>query len=70
MGEATAEAMNTQQQYSDGDYLRYVFIPRPRCPACESMDLKTLRSVDQGDGTRRKRTKCNECNHTFDVILD
>ncbi len=34
------------------DSLRYVHIERPRCPACGSADLQTIRSKDQGDGSK------------------
>jgi Zn ribbon nucleic-acid-binding protein len=52
------------------DTLRYVFVSRARCPACDSADLHTIRSIDQGDGTRRKRTQCLKCFHKFFVILE
>lgn len=48
---------------------RYVFAARIRCPVCSSADLKPLRSIDQGDGTRMRRTLCRECDHRFFVIL-
>ena len=54
------------------DALRYVFIQRIilECPACGSTALKTIRSQDQGDGTRAKRTKCLTCDHRFFVIVE
>ena len=65
--------MTTTGQYlTADDSLRYVFIERVvvQCPACNSTDLKTLRSQDQGDGTRAKRTKCMNCDHRFFVIVE
>ena len=32
---------------------RYVFVERPRCPRCESTDLQTKRSIDQGGRNAR-----------------
>ena len=60
-------------QYQDAsadESLRYVFIPRPRCPACGSTSLQTIRSNDQGDGTTARRTACRECGHRFFVIVE
>ena len=53
-----------------GDSLRYVFVERPRCPACGSGDLQTIRSQNQHDGTTSRRTWCKVCNHRFFVIVE
>ncbi len=62
----------TEQDPPTDDSLRYVFVQRVavQCPACNSTDLKTLRSKDQGDGTRARRTKCMCCDHRFFVIVE
>lgn len=52
------------------DSLRYVHIERPRCPACGSADLQTIRSKDQGDGSKARRTACKKCGHKFFVIVE
>ena len=57
---------------STDDSLRYVFVERVvvQCPLCGGSELATLRSVEQGDGTRSKRTKCLTCDHRFFVIVE
>ncbi len=52
------------------DATRYVFIPRARCPVCQSADLKPLRSKDQGDGSIRRTRLCRVCGHRFFVIVE
>ena len=47
-----------------------VFIERARCPECDSTDLKTRHSDDQGDGSVRRDTKCRCCGHIFDVVAE
>ncbi len=48
---------------------RYVYATLPRCPACGGVKLKSYRSIDQGDGSRMKWTRC-ECGEKFIVILE
>ncbi len=50
--------------------LRYVYITRAKCPSCGGADLHTIRSTDQGDGTRQKRTQCRSCFHKFYVVIE
>lgn len=53
------------------DRLRYVFIPRARCPRCGCPKLTTLRSIrDQGDGSSARRTCCRGCGHKFTVVVE
>jgi len=62
---------SSQHQHATADApLRYVFIDRPRCPACDSTDLQTIRSQDQHDGTTARRTTCKACGHRFFVIVE
>ena len=42
----------TDTEAMAGESLRYVYIDRARCPACGSVNVKTTRSVNQGDGMR------------------
>jgi hypothetical protein len=48
----------------------YVFARLPRCPACGSSELRSRRSIDQGDGSRKRWTTCKICNETFFLILE
>jgi transcription elongation factor Elf1 len=49
--------------------LRYVFASRIRCPRCNSVDLRTVRSVVRDDA-RQKTTVCRHCGWRFYVILE
>ncbi len=49
---------------------RYVFIQRPRCPRCASPDLKTQKTIDNGDDSITRETKCRECNHRFFIVVE
>jgi DNA-directed RNA polymerase subunit RPC12/RpoP len=64
--------VSTTGQYATADdSLRYVFIERPRCPACGSTELQTVRSKsDKTDGSTSRRTACKECGHKFFVIVE
>lgn len=51
--------------------LRYVFIRRPRCPACDRTRLETYKSATSEDGQVVTRyTRCRDCGHRFIVILE
>jgi hypothetical protein len=62
--------MSTTGTTDAGKSLRYVYVERARCPRCGFADLQTIRSKDQGDGTRQKRTVCRHCFHRFIVVLE
>ena len=49
---------------------RYVYIRRARCPICESPELKTQKTVDNGDDSLTRETKCRECGHRFFVVVE
>ena len=48
----------------------YVFIPRARCPECDSADLLTYHSADNGDGSTTRHTQCRHCGHKFKVVIE
>ena len=54
----------------DGRGFLVVTYIQPRCPQCGSVDLKTQRSVDQGDGTRIRNTVCRTCGKKFFVMAE
>jgi DNA-directed RNA polymerase subunit RPC12/RpoP len=69
--EATANMNTTGHHATADDSLRYVFIERPRCPACGSAELQTIRSKsDKSDGSKARRTACRDCGHRFFVIVE
>jgi len=50
--------------------LRYVFVERPRCPACGSADLKTNKTTRDPDGSACRDTKCRDCGWHFFVVVE
>jgi hypothetical protein len=54
----------------DSDQIEDVWIQWPRCRRCGSMDLKTLRSKNNGDGSWTRRTYCRVCEGRFNVIIE
>lgn len=50
---------------------KFVYVVKPACPACGSVELKTTRAVhDQGDGSTLRRVRCRDCAFPFTVILE
>jgi hypothetical protein len=49
---------------------RYVYIEKAKCPECGSVDVKTTRSTDQGDGSISRRTVCKSSGYHFFVIVE
>lgn len=66
---ATTNGIARQQGSSRGR-LPTVFIDRARCPACDSTQLKTLRSAAGGDGSVTRRTICLNCETRFDLVVE
>jgi DNA-directed RNA polymerase subunit M/transcription elongation factor TFIIS len=50
--------------------VEYVFVPRARCPGCESADFLTYRSAANGDGSTTRHTQCRYCGHKFRVVME
>ena len=50
--------------------LRYIFVERPRCPRCGSPALKTQKTVNHGDDSITRETKCRDCGHRFFVVVE
>jgi hypothetical protein len=48
---------------------QYVFAIMPRCPYCDGVRHRSYRSIDQGDGSRKKWTRC-ECGKKFIIVLE
>ena len=49
--------------------LKTVHFERPRCPECDSGDLKTCRSVSEPDKTVVRYTTCRTCKTKFVVSV-
>jgi hypothetical protein len=45
--------------------LPYVYCTLPRCPTCHATTHRLYRSASQGDGSRMKWARCDECQTRF-----
>jgi len=54
----------------EGDPLRYVYHPRPRCPVCRGANLRTRRSTRHPDGAIERHTECRDCGQRFILVLE
>ncbi len=53
------------------DEREIVTFERPRCPECNSLNLKTNRTVaTDGDGVATRDTRCRACGIRFFVIAE
>lgn len=52
--------------------LETVYVQRPHCVACNSVNVVKYRSVDQGDGSRLAYMRCREpnCGQRFRVVME
>lgn len=48
----------------------YVFVLRPRCPGCNSVELRIYKSISQDDGSVLRYVFCRECGRRFKVIAE
>jgi len=49
---------------------RFVFVEQVACPRCGSVDIKTTRSIANGDGSRSRSTACRACDWKFTVVVE
>jgi len=54
----------------EGDPLRYVYHPLPRCNRCHSANLRTNRSRQHPDGAIERWTICRDCGQRFILVLE
>lgn len=50
--------------------LPMVYVERPRCPYCDSVDLATKRTRSEADGSASRSTHCRDCGKRFLVIVE
>ena len=50
--------------------MRYVYIARPRCPVCESVEVRPYKTIKNGDGTKGRYTRCLSCGARFIVVVE
>ena len=48
----------------------YVFVERPRCPACGSVDLHPYKTVQQGDGSTLRYVRCKSCGEKAFLVIE
>lgn len=50
----------------------YLYLRRPRCPACGSTRLVTYRSVDNGDDSRTRYATCKakDCGQRVVIVCE
>lgn len=60
-------ASKTRQSWADAPR---VFISLPACPKCAGNDLKTVRTYNNGDDSKTRRTVCRKCGCLFFVVAE
>ena len=54
-----------------GEPLRYVYVERPRCPACGSDNLRTQKTrPKETDKSVTRETVCRDCRWHFLVVVE
>ena len=56
-------------KHDRGELERYVYCTLPRCPSCNSSNLKAYHSTDNGDGSRTRYVRC-ECGRRLILVLE
>mgnify|MGYP000904673283 FL=1 len=49
---------------------RYVFVERPRCPACGGVRLRAYGTVTQSDSSKMQYSQCKTCGEKFRIIFE
>jgi len=49
---------------------QYVYVTRPRCPACGSHKLLTYRTSQNGDDTLTRYAKCGDCGARLILVVE
>ena len=61
----------TDQDTAGAELGRYVFVTRPRCPECNSAELRAYKTIKSEDGLVVTRyTLCLKCRHRFLTISE
>lgn len=47
-----------------------VFVQKPTCPLCGSVDYQRIRTEDNGDGSTTKKVKCRSCDARFKIVYE
>ena len=49
---------------------RYVYVERPRCPECQSVQILAYKTIDGGDGSLSRYTLCRSCHAKFILVME
>jgi DNA-directed RNA polymerase subunit M/transcription elongation factor TFIIS len=49
---------------------RYIIVQRPRCRACQSVDLVAYKTSDSGDGSITRYVICRSCFEKWKLVLE
>lgn len=49
---------------------RIVYVTMPACPECGSGDVRAYKTIAQGDGSKFRYTRCNQCGERFEVVAE
>lgn len=58
------------KQRTDWSAVPIVFIQAPTCPYCGAVELRSIRSIDQGDDSRMRLAECKVCVMPFKVVIE
>ena len=58
-----------QAETDPGESDRYVFLVLPRCPACQSSELKVYGHVPEAE-VKSQYVRCKQCAHRFICVWD
>lgn len=70
-GRTIADAMAGHPGERGGEHDRYCFVDVPRCPSCDSRELKYYKTIThpEPDWSVTRYARCGDCEHKFLVIL-
>lgn len=56
-----------RQSWSDAPA---VFVVAPACPTCGNRQWRSIRSEDNGDGSKTLRVVCRRCSARFKIVTE
>jgi hypothetical protein len=52
------------------DLARHIFAKRPRCRACNSVALRSTRTIGRDGDTVMRYVRCRQCGGNFILVLE
>lgn len=62
--------MRSTASTTDADQPVYISVKRPRCPRCGGVKLRTYKSIDNGDGSVTRYSRCRDCDRRMILIVE